>query len=725
MFDRVPRFLHFVIAVTLVAIAVFLPMSMSARAQDGEGAAAAEGSPETATAVGWLQVVAVTCEVTEGANSVSIALAAEFVPDASCYDGWSAIWIDDIDYGAAAPVLEIELAAGAHTLTDPASGVSRVVDLPADVLTVVYLVTTTVIPDETPAAVADEAPIETTALSVVTHICDPAIQDVDALLALGDRSARLATCPVLTLPEMYAPENSVTAGQAWFDLTIADGADFSAALSGGTFVPTAVCESELGVQLSSNPYDDACFSTSGITVEVPRSGLTLTMTDLPELHRFGFAESGDDVAQVWVIDPNAGIAGADLSASGESAIVHVYLFAPPRLTIVQHVCGVEVTSPDALQQMSGFLERVTICPAVTRDALSLDATIADGWGATHYLSSSVPHMQSFCEADLGFDIDGVSNNNACLDMAAYAIENVARGAVEIYPVLPEGFALAGFDFTPGTNDASTFLSADLTTPVVALDTSLDGNVTVHLYAMAAAAQSSPTATSTPTSTATVVMPSATATVAQPSATATQTVPTMTPTTASTATATATPPVTNTGGTGTLQIIALYCLGSKNSTTLTALAPGQMAGQTLLGGQCFAGDARVQLTMAGENPAAPIQLGRDGVAWVERIRTTGNDRHAIADLVSGRAATFAIERDTVTRVVLRIEAALGSTTLGTASESGRPGGGTGVNPSDLIGLPGTDVLVTDELNYFDAGEAMAGSYDSERLRGRSARRSGRR
>ncbi len=663
----------------LLALMLLLPTA-SVSAEDGESEVeAAQSSPGAEAPVGWLRVVAVTCEVADGSSSVAVYLSSEFSPGASCYDGYAGVWIDGIDYGAAAPVLELQLEAASYSLMEPVSGASRVVDVYADSLTAAYIVTTVVVAQEEEAAAAQE--VASTDLAVQMHVCDPGIQDTDALLALGGRTARLSKCPVLTLPGFYAPDGSVTAGQAWFDVAVSGDSGFSAALSNGAFVPDAVCESSLGVQLSTNPYDDACFSTSSLVLEAPQENLTMTVTALPELHRFGYAETGDDLTPVWVIDQASGMFGADLTSSADGGIVHVYLFAPPRLTIVQHLCGPEISSLASFQAVDGFLPRTTSCPSVTRESFGFDATIADGWGVSHALSNVVPVTLASCEADLGFDINGVGNDNACLEFAAYPIIKVERGAVEVYPSFPAGYALAGVDFTPGTSDAATLLSVNLEQPQIALDTTYDGNVVLHLYAFQpAAAPPQPSATATATATATIA----------PIATVTPTVP-------------------STGGTGTLQVVALYCLGSQNQTTLTALPPGQQAGQSLIGGQCFGGDAQVQITFAGQSAGQTTLLGRDGVAWFENAPVGSS--HRITDLVSGKATTFSVQAGAVTRVVLRIDAALGASSAGSSAESGQGNGTTTVNPLDLLGLLVTDVLVTDVLNIADAGEMSAGSYDA--------------
>ena len=594
-------------------------------------------------------------------------------------------------------MLDLQLDVASYGLMEPVSGASRVVDVYADSLTVVYIVTTVLVAAEVPEEEiegADDAEVlDTTAFSVQMHVCDPGIQDADALLALGGRAARLAECPVLTLPENYAPDGAVTAGQAWFDIALSGDSGFAASLSSGTFTPDQTCESTLGVQLSTNPYDDACYSTSSYGLDATRETMTLSMTALPDLHRFGYAETGDDVTAVWVVDQSTGIAAAELATAGETALVHVYLFAPPRVTVVQHVCGPEITSPEAVEALGGFMPRNTACPAVSRDTFGFDATIADGWGATHALSSIATEWLEACEADLGFDINGVGNDNACLQFPSYTAVNAGRGAVEVYPAYPDGYQLGGLDFTPGTNDGATLLAIDLVQPVIALDTTFDGNVVLHLYAIPETEEpAQPSATATATATATV--------------TATATAPS---TTTPVSTGTATPTVPATGAFGTVQVVALYCLGTQNSTSLRALAPGQPAGQAEIGGQCFGGDAQIQIAFAGEGQGEAIRLGRDGVAWLEEAPVGSS--HSIADVVSGKSTTFSVQQGAITRVVLRIDAALGTTSSGSAPENGQPGGTTGVNPLDLLGLLVTDVLVTDVLNIADAGEMSAGSYDA--------------
>jgi hypothetical protein len=694
------RFLRSIpVLALLIAMLVAAAWPFAAAAQEGE-VAAAQASPETAqeTATGILQVIAVTCEAAEGVDSVAIYLGEEFAPGETCYDGSAGVLVDGVDYGAAAPVLEVELAAAPYAVTDAVSGVSRQADVFAETVTTVWIVTTTVVVPE--PEVADEPePAAVTNLALVVHVCDPDIQTQDALLALGGRYARLGECPVLTLPGEYAPDGTVTAGQEWFDVAIQNADGFSASIANAVFQPDAVCESSTGVALNSIPWDDACFSTSRYAVEVPMTGLGISLTAVPALHRFGYAEAGDDsyAGAVGAGDPSSGYFEVDASAGAADPIVaHVYLLAPPRVTIVQHLCGPDVASAEVLEALGGFVARALACPAVDRSGLDFDVTIADGAGTSHALSNVAPEAWSVCEIELGFDFNGDASDNACLDMPAYRVVNVARGAVELWQTIASaGYAPGGIDFVPGTNDGATFLGFDPAQGLVALDTSGDGDVVVHLYAIPVAQEEEPEE--------------------EPEG------PAETPTPVPTATAT---PPQEPSGAGTLQVVALYCLGNRNQTTLTALAPGQQATEAVIGGSCFGGDASMRVSLADGSPHSAFRLGSDGQEWVEDLPVTGDSGplHTLSDQVSGQSASFAIASDAVTRVILRVEAALStgqpadstgeSSGNGNAPGNGDDPGGQAVDPLDLLNNLVTDVLVTDDLTGIpDGGTMTEGSYDA--------------
>jgi hypothetical protein len=681
-------------------------------AQDGE-VAASQASPETGDQpstepppTGVMRVVALDCTLAEGEGYLALLLESEFVPDASCVESVAAVYIDGVDFGPAAPALELALDVGTHTVVEANTGTSRSIDLFADTVSTMWVVNFSVV-------VAAEEPVtDTVTVSLVVHACKPEVISADGLLALGGRYGRLAKCPVLTLPGEYAPDGSVTAGQDWFDFAIQDANGFSASMADAAFVPDLACESGLGIELTDSPYDDACYSTSRYDLTVPAASLTISTTGMPALHRFGYAETEDPAIEsaAYVTDSAAGSFVVDPgSGFGDPLKVHVYLLSPPRLTIVQHLCGEDVGSPEALQALGGFVPRALACPAVTRavdgGGLDFDASVADGAAVSHPLGSGEIVTWSVCEFELGFDFNGDPNDNACLEMPAYRLTNVTRGAVEIWQTFGSaGTSFGGLDFVPGTDDGATLLGSDAANAMVSLDTSIDGDVVVHLYALTAPVEpeepAEPEATATATATA-APLPTATSTPVDPEVT-----------------------------TGAVQVAALYCLGSRTVTTLTALAPGQPATASELGGDCFAGDGQVQITLASGAVQPPFRLGREGLKWIDGLPVSGGDggAHLLTDQVSMKSIPFDIEPGQVTRLILRIEVAFGTasdpgpSTSGTngstnggptSTESEQPAGsGALTNPLDFLDNLVTDVLVTDELSGIpDAGTSYEGSYDA--------------
>jgi hypothetical protein len=667
--------------------------------QDGE-VAASQASPETGNdppdepaATGVLRVVALDCTLAEGEGYLALLLESEFVPDASCVESVAAVYVDGVDYGPAAPALELTLDVGVHTVVELSTGTSREIDVFADTVSTMWVVNFAVV------EVAEEAVTDTVTLSLIVHACEPAVISADSLLALGGRYDRLSKCPVLTLPGEYAPEGSVTAGQDWFDFAIQDANGFAASMADAVFMPDLVCESGLGLQLSPSPLDDACYSTSRYDVAVPATSLTVGTTAMPALHRFGYAETGDPAIEsaAYVLDSTAGTFAVEAgSGYGDPLTVHVYLLAPPELTVVQHLCGADITTADQLSALGGFVPRALACPAVTRavdgGGLDFDATVADGAAVSHPLGGGEIVTWSACEFELGFDYNGDPNDNACLEMPAYRLTNVARGAVEIWQTFGTAdTTFGGVDFVPGTDDAATLVGSDAASAMVALNTSSDGDVVVHLYALAVPAveeEPEPSVTPVPTATATQVPPEVT--------------------------------------TGSVQVAALYCLGAQTATTLTALDPGQPATASELGGDCFGGDGQVQITLASGEVQPAFRLGRTGLKWIDGLPVSDGDggSHLLTDQVSGQSVPFDIEPGLVTRVILRIEVAFGtdsdpgpSTTgtdggpTSTGSESSN-GAGTSTDPLDLLANLVTDVLVTDELSGIpDAGTSYEGSYDA--------------
>ncbi|CAN5831462.1 hypothetical protein BH20CHL4_BH20CHL4_01990 [soil metagenome] len=682
------------VALTLVLLAggsMLAPIPVAA--QDGE-VAVSQASPETGgeapvepAATGVLRVVALECALGEGEGFLALLLESEFVPDGSCVESIAGIFVDGVDFGPASPALELELDAGIHSVAEANTGMSRDIDVFADAVSTMWVVNFTAV------ALAEEPVTDSMTLSLVVHICEPGIISADSLLALGGRYGRLAKCPAITLPGEYAPGGTVTAGQDWFDFVVQDASGFSAAMSDAVFVPDAVCESGLGVEITASPYDDACYSTSSYDLTVPATSLSVATSGIPASHRFGYAEADDPAAEsaVIVTDSSTGAFTVDAgSGYGDPLKVHVYFLSPPQLTIVQHLCGEDIGTPGELDALGGFVPRALACPAVTRSvdggALDFDASVADGAAVTHALGGAALETWSVCEFELGFDYNGDPNDNACLDMPAYRLMNVTRGLVEVWQAFgPADVKFGGLDFVPGTGDGGTFLDSDPANAMVSLDTSNDGDVVIHLYALSASDEpdepDEPEAAETP-------VPTATSTPVEPEV-----------------------------GTGAVQVAVLYCLGSRTVTTLTALAPGELATAAEMGGDCFGGDGQVQITLASGETQPAFRLGRQGLQWIDGLPVSGgsNGSHLLTDQVSNQSVAFDIEPGAVTRVILRVEVAFGTssdTGPATTETDDTPETATSPNPLDFLSGLVTDVLVTDELSGIPhAGTSYEGSFDS--------------
>lgn len=711
----------FMLALVLALTAAVLPVGAQ---DDGatieDEATVVEQVDETQS--GILQLFAVTCADGGEPGSVALWLTTEFAPDADCVDGSSVLLVDGVDYGMVAPTLEIELEAGMHTLLDPNSGVSRDVEVVAGGVVGVFVVTfaTAPVPTEEPPV---EAAAETTgSLLIVAHACKPDVQSVDQLFALGNRLDRWNACPAFTLPGFPAPGGAVSGGEFDFDFTLSPVSGDAQTLTGnGSFVPDAFCESAVGL-LDNDPTNDRCVSTSGFAFELPEGSITLTQTYIPETMHYVAAEMGDD-ADGGVLtnsDPAAGFLALDTSLRGtDQPVIHLYYLNPPRVNVVAHLCDPSIASSDDLAALGSLAAQLLACPATARavdgGAVDFGVTVTDNnWGARG-LESAFFDPTVICEADIG-DWDGDGADNVCLDAPTYRFDQTAMGSVSV----TQDFAPAGFVFGgANSKDAGTIVAVDLAVALVTLDTSYDGDVTLHLFDLVAIpATSTPTPTRTavpPTATRTLIpatatrtpIPAATRTPA-PSVTATATSPAATqtatpPLPASTPTATATTSAPT--GTGTLIVAALYCL-SGSGTTVIALPPGQQASASDLGGSgCFSGDATITLTLADGNTIPALKLGRDGVEAIQNIPPTGSTAHTITEGLTNQQTNFAIAPDTITRVIIRYGAGSGMVDEGVVSSGGVPGSTTGPDGKPIA--PGG--LVTDEL-IGDAGVSSSeGSY----------------
>jgi hypothetical protein len=667
---------------------------------------------QEAPGTGWLQISAVSCTSGGDPGAVSILLAAEYAPAGECIDGTQALLVDGVDYGPVAPYLELQLDAGFHNLYDPVSGATRDVEIVPDGATQVVVVAFTAAEPTAEPTVEPAAETVTSGLTIVAHSCKPEIQSADQLWSIGNVTARLDACPAMTLPGYPSPGGTANGGEQYFDFTLAPATDDAQTLTGnGAFISDAFCESAVGA-LDNDPTNDRCVSNSGFSFQLPEGPITLTQTAVPDLMRYVAAEAGSD-ADAGVItgsDPSSGYLGLDTSLRGsEQPVIHLFYLNPPRLNVIMHLCGGEISSSDDLNALGSLAAQILTCPATARavegGSADFGITVSDGnWGARGF-DSAVFDPTVTCESDIG-DWNGDGGDNACVDAPTYRFDQTAQGYVAVtQDYLPAGYAFGGAN----NSDGGAITGVDPSTGSVSLDTSFDGDVTVHLFAIVETVE--PTSTSTPTA-----MPTKTRTPVPPSATATRTptptspaasqTPTRTATVAgatSTSTSiapTATEPTGSTDENGTLTVVALYCLTS-SGTSVVALAPGASASASDLGGSsCFAGDTSIQITYADGGSLPAFKLGRDGVESIQNIPATSGTLHTLSEQLTGQSATFAIDPGTVTRVIVKFGAGTSMVDEGVSSSAGGPGG-TG-------GTGSTDGLVTDEL-IGDEGALFGSSF----------------
>jgi hypothetical protein len=654
---------------------------------------------QEAPVLGWLQISAVSCSAGGEPGTVAILLAFEYAPQGECTETAIPLLIDGFDYGPVAPYLELQVEAGFHSLYEPTSGAARDVEVPPDGATQVVLVSFSAPVEEPTPEPVEAAEVATTGLTVVAHSCKPEIQSVDQLWGLGGVTDRLNACPAMTLPGYPSPGGTVNGGEHSFDFTLSPTAGEAQSLSGnGTFMSDSFCESGVGA-LDNDPTNDRCVSNSGFAFELPDGPATMTLTVVPELMRYVAAEtgSGADAGVITGSDSSAWYLGLDTTLRGtEQPVIHLYFLNPPRVNVVMHLCGNEIGSPDDLNSHGSLASQLLTCPAVARMAeggsADFGVSVSDATWGTRDLNSANFDPTVVCESDIG-DWNGNGGDNACVDAPTYRFPQTALGYVSV----ALDYAPAGYVFGGANSADGVITGVDTGSWAISLDTTYDGDVTIHLFAIPAAPPTA-TATTAPTQTNTPVPPSPTAT-RTPTATATSPAPSQTPTRTATvpsgsSTPTPTQPTGSTTGNGTLTIVALYCLTS-SGTSVVALNPGVAASPSDLGGSsCFAGDASIRITLASGEAVPVFKLGRDGVESLQNLPATTNGLHTLSEQLTGQSATFAIEPGTVTRVIVKYGAGTALIDEGVTS-SGSTAGGSGGNGSTSSGGLVTDELIGDE------------------------------
>lgn len=622
----------------------------------------ADGTPDASLpvepATGSLTIHVYTCD----AGAVDpVAVISAFTPDASCTEDLERVVALTVGGTAieASSGTTLDVPEGAVTVVETSSGASAeltiAADAPAEAAVVFAAVTGA---DVSPTA----GPTGT--VRIEKHLCSAAIQSTDDLAALGDLQAQVLACPLITRPGDTGPNGAVNGNDADhpvdFDFTLTSGDPSdprTASISGGdaTFTPDQVCEADLGVDLDGDSQQTTCFDASNYAFADVAQGAVAVDELAPSGYRLGGASVKQDSGlPAPTVDVAAGRISLDTSGVDDATLL-VFNFRDPienRLTIVKHACAAGIANADDLAGLGGFDAQIAACPVITLpgDAgpdgsvsggqVGFDFAVKGTDGAAQTILDATFVPNQLCESDAGIDLTGDGDQDDCLDASGYQYDNVAQGAGVIVreQALPEGYVFGAAQLDPSSSRAS-ISNVDTAKGRVTLDTSSDGDVTLHVFNVVAPP---PTPTATPTA-----IPTSTP---SPSPTTTST-PTRTPIATPAPTRTPTPPPGP--STGSVRVIKLWCLADVAYTTGTALSPGQAAGPDQLGDEtCIAGDASFEIDLYGSDPLPEFNVGGGGQLTYDGlpVTSTGSGPHTITELDSGASVDFDVEPGTVTRVI---------------------------------------------------------------------------
>ncbi|HEY7030940.1 MAG TPA: hypothetical protein VH482_06425, partial [Thermomicrobiales bacterium] len=461
-----------------------------------------EEPTESPPATGTLTVHAYVCTTGGDPGTGAIFAEGDFSPDGSCTDSTATITIDGGDPVEVDGSADFPLDAGTHSLADT-TGATLDVDLAADATTTVSVVAYAA-PKEEPTPTGEpqsaEAPASTT-IHLIKHDCAPSIQTADDFAALT-ADDKWTVCPVITLDGNDGPNGAIGGGHASFDFSFAvDGGDSQTLVGNATFTPAQMCESDaaIGKDVDGDGEQNTCFDASDYAVTIQGGPVTVSETTVPDSHRFGAVEL-PDANDAAALDPNSVdvavgqfVVDPTLDTSGDgSLVVHVYNFSPPRVTIVVHDCPDSVKNAGDFADLGDFPAKLKGCPVVTRndddgpidgaDGAHADVrvTVTDSDATEHVISHANFVPAQVCESDLGVDLDGDNSTDLCLDVSGYAYDDVALGDVTVTETkFPDGYGLGAAETDP-VGDAPPS-NVDAENGVVTLDTSTDGEVTLHLF----------------------------------------------------------------------------------------------------------------------------------------------------------------------------------------------------------------------------------------------------
>jgi hypothetical protein len=606
-------------------------------APDGTPTATDGSSSSQSAAQGTLVFAIYTCTSGPADTTGKIFAPGDFTPDASCTEGGSAdVSIDSTDSQSVSDGDQLQLDAGDHAVDEDSIGSPVTVTVPADDAATVSIVFYDVV-----------SQAATGTVSIVKHICPAAVTDQTSFDALGDFYAKALACPVITLPGDTGPDGSINGNDAnnplSFDFTVAfddNGNPVSNAIDTATFTPTQACEVEdLGQDINGNPNDDVCLDQSSYSyADVVEGAVTVTEVTPPAGYQFGAVEFVPNSGQEsTLVSATADTGEVDLDTSGvDSVTLHVFNFATPpvnRIDIVKHQCAADITTQSELDAIGGYYDKLLACPVVLRGGdngpagaisgghrtFAFDVQGADAQVQTLDNATFVPAQ--ICESDLGQDINNNPNDDVCLDASYYRFDNVqqGQGVTVTETKSPKGYGLGALEFDPASGDDASLVG--VTGNVIQLDTTNDGQVTLHVFNLAKPATPTPTPTKTPTRT-----------------------PTPTPTSTPEPQA----PV------GTLQIFMFYCTGDDEYTEIDPLGPGEEADlNNYIDDTCVAGAADFEITAFGSDDLGTYSVGDDGQLVVPDLPVTdgATGPHSLTELYSSETGDFDIEQDRVTRVIV--------------------------------------------------------------------------
>jgi hypothetical protein len=170
--------------------------------------------------------------------------------------------------------------------------------------------------------------------------------------------------------------------------------------------------------------------------------------------------------------------------------------------IVTHLCR-EGVDRAALETDLDWTEQVLGCPALTLpvnygdvpadytsandpdNPLSYNLTFAyeaESGAADVQIADAAFANGQICEEDFGVDLNGVAGFDHCWDLSGYQVSDIAPGAVVITAAqLPEGYTFGIARTDPASDDADALAGTDPDAGTIQIDTTVDGDVVVHLF----------------------------------------------------------------------------------------------------------------------------------------------------------------------------------------------------------------------------------------------------